>query len=466
MSITPPGSTASPSATNWQALSSRVQLVQEISNWKVGDTQAARVQTVLTDSQATNQAGSTRVLLNIGGRIIEANLPLPLKAGDQLQMTLRSQSELLLQLSSGLSATLALKTLAAASTSAPSLAALLQTARLGQTSQTAPLDAALGRLLPFQGRLLETLGTLLQLSQSRLSPDLASLLTQLRSMIPSGQNLASPEGLKQAMQQSGVFAERQLLEDPSLAARLFDRTQGAMSGPMPRDFKLLLLRLFALLGQSQAQGTGASPNARPLAPLWQPGGNPVGQPLQFPHPEFLRGPGRERTAVQELSAKELLKLVAQGLSRLQATQLNSLLSTSGTNSETLPAATWLLELPAWSGQQLSLFQVRLEEYRHQQSSSNSGDGERSSESVWRITLSFNLEPLGPMYSLVRIQKGKVSSSFWTENDNTLRLLERELPHLRQALSGLGLEVENLEAVRGVPSFTQTRLETQLIDIRT
>lgn len=462
MSITQPGSTPSPHTANWQTLLSRPQLAQEVSNWKVGDTQSARVQAVLPDNQNNGPAGTTRVLLNIGGRLVTANLPLVVKVGDQLEMTLRTNQELLLRLANGQSSILSLKTLASASASAPSLSSLLQAARSGQTSRTSPLDAALGRVLPFQGRLLETLGTLLQLPASRLNPDLASVLALLRGMIPSGQNLATPETLKQAMQQSGAFAEKQLLEDPQLAARLFDRAHAAASDSrLPRDFKLLLLRLFVLLGQNS--NATPTPAPRPLAPLWQPAGNPVAQPLQFPHPEFLRHQGRGQTAAQELSRTGLLKLIAQGLSRIQATQLNSVLSTQ-TSAEPVPANTWLFELPAWSGQQLALFQVRLEEYR--QSQSNSKDEERSAESVWRITLSFNLEPLGPLYSLVRIQKGKVSSSFWTEREDTLNLLERELPQLHRALSKLGLEVESLEAMRGTPSFTQTRLETQLVDIRT
>lgn len=464
MSITQPGSMPLTNTAHWQTLSPSAQLAQELSTWKVGDTQSARVQTVLPENQNT-PAGTTRVVLNIGGRLVTATLPIALRVGDQLELTLRTNQEVLLRLSTGLSATLALKTLASTSAPAPSLSTLLQAAaRYGQASRTSPLDAALGRLLPFQGRLLDTLGALLQLQPARANADLAAVLTQLRGMIPSAQNLASPDTLKQAIQQSGAFAEKQLLDDPLLAARLFARAQAASPGnPLPRDFKLLLLRLFVLLGQTNI-GAGTAPAAaRPLAPLWQPAGNPVGQPLQFPHPEFLRPQGRAQASGAELSKNELLKLVAQGLSRIQATQLNSVLSTQ-TSGESLPANTWMFELPAWSGQQLSLFQVRIEE--QPQSQANSKDEERNAESVWRITLSFNLEPLGPLYSLVRIQKGKVSSSFWTEREDTLDLLERELPHLRQALSKLGLEVETLEALRGVPSFTETRLETQLVDIRT
>src|SRR5690606_34875003 len=182
MSITQPGSTPFTHTAHWQTLSSSTQLLQELSTWKVGDTQSARVQTVLPENQNA-PAGSTRVVLNIGGRLVTATLPLVVRVGDQLEMTLRTNQEVLLRLSTGLSATLALKTLASTAAPAPSLSTLLHAAaRYSQASRTAPLDTALGRLLPFQGRLLDTLSALLQLQPSRANADLSAVLAQLRGI--------------------------------------------------------------------------------------------------------------------------------------------------------------------------------------------------------------------------------------------------------------------------------------------
>ncbi len=446
MTINNAGNPPAGTPANWRELASPrtggsgSQLPPE---WKVGDTLTARVQALLpaaTNEAAGQTAPQSRLILDIGGRLLEVQANLAqLRPGDRLSVTFQPNQQLLIQ------------TKDSAPLLVSALKALLPQSLLNASATpaaTRPVADALNRVMPMQGRLLDSLARLLSATTPDGSPKLAQALQQLQQAIPQQNQVVTGEGLKQALRQSGAFSEARLLA-------------ATPPGEPPRspDLKQALLQLFLALSRPGGAPNATSPPSPPAQP-WQPPSDLVAQPLQFPHPHFLGAkPAPEKA--ETWSTGELLKIVAQALARIQTTQLNSIQQQADPDGPILN--TWLIELPVMAPPQLNLFQVRIDE---EQARTPSGKSKSKPESVWRITLSFDLEPLGPLYSLVRLQRGKVSSTFWSERGDIRDLLERELPHLRQALTKLGLDVESLEALQGQPSFTQTKLETHLIDVRT
>ncbi len=444
MTINNAGSSAAGTPANWRELASiRSGGAGTVpaAEWKVGDTLSARVQALLpasTEPPAPGQsAPQARLILEISGRLVEVQANLAqLRPGDHLTVTFQPNQQLLLETKNN------------APLLVSALKALLPQSLLTSLSvpaATRPVADALNRVMPMQGRLLDSLIRLLGATSPDADPKLAQALRQLQQAIPQRSQVVTGEGLKQALRQSGAFSEARLLA-------------ATPPGEPPRspDLKQALIQLFVALARTGTPPTAASP---PLQP-WQAPNETVAQPLLFPHPHFLGAQPRPEKS-ETWSTGELLKIVAQALARIQTTQLNSVQQQADPDGPRIN--TWLIELPVLAPPHLNLFQVRIDE---EQQRAAAGKSKAKPESVWRITLSFDLAPLGPLYSLVRLQRGKISSTFWSERSDIRDLLERELPHLRQALTKLGLDVESLEALQGQPSFTQTKLETRLIDVRT
>ena len=70
--------------------------------------------------------------------------------------------------------------------------------------------------------------------------------------------------------------------------------------------------------------------------------------------------------------------------------------------------------------------------------------------LWKIDLSFDLEPLGPLHIQASLQGTRISSQLWAQQGATAELIEHELSHLRDRLLGIGLTVKDLSCHQGSP----------------
>jgi hypothetical protein len=103
---------------------------------------------------------------------------------------------------------------------------------------------------------------------------------------------------------------------------------------------------------------------------------------------------------------------------------------------------WHLDLPWRDGEQLSHWHLEIEK-----------DGRRQAggtASSWTVTLTLDLEPLGPVHTRISLQGTAVASTFWAERPETARLIGDRLEELRRGLEGVGLEVTGLAAHTGKP----------------
>lgn len=277
-------------------------------------------------------------------------------------------------------------------------------------------------------------------------------IEKLLGMLPDGGQLSTAKGLAQAMENSGLFLEAKLL--------------GGQANALPQDLKANLLRLVAQLlpnlptgaaALQAANAGGALAQALPafvrnaLGNLGQ--NNLRQQALSFPLPSRLL-----QAMGEDADLEALLKLAAAAISRLQTHQLSSLAQTQTTPEGNL-LTTWQLELPMRNQQEIVPLQVKLQ---HEEQASN-GKKEQK-ESLWRVELAFDLEPLGPLQVQAQLMQGSFSSQLWAERATTAELVDHELGHLRDRLLAAGLEVGDLACRQGVPpQGRKAHLEQRWVD---
>ncbi|WP_068830717.1 flagellar hook-length control protein FliK [Pseudomonas sp. BMS12] len=288
-------------------------------------------------------------------------------------------------------------------------------------------------------------------SQTDVPDDLRASIDKLLGMLPDSKQLSTPDGLAKALQQSGVFLEAKLL--------------GGQAQQLPQDLKANLLRLInqllpnlpgaaplpaASAGSALAQALPAFVR-NALGALGQP--NLRQQAMSFPLPSRLL-----QSMDQEADLEILLKLAAAAVSRLQTHQLSSLAQSQVTPEGNL-LTTWQLEVPMRNQQDVVPLQIKL-----QREDSGQAGKQEQKETLWRIELAFDLDPLGPLQVQAQLLRGSLSSQLWAERADTALLVDAELDNLRQRLLSAGLEVGELSCRQGMPpQGPKTHLEQRWVD---
>lgn len=164
----------------------------------------------------------------------------------------------------------------------------------------------------------------------------------------------------------------------------------------------------------------------------------------------------------DLAVSTLLRQIAATLARVQSNQLQSLnAGRIDTDGSTL-LNSWNIEIPAFIDGQFKPIQLQIHEERHP----DAPPSENRKHRQWKITLGFDFEELGEFFATLRIVDNSISATFWSERPSTLQRINSELQHLNKSLHKLGLNVEELECRHGKPVLQETRLDQQLVDIKT
>jgi hypothetical protein len=230
----------------------------------------------------------------------------------------------------------------------------------------------------------------IQKSGEHLGPELLNrVATVLGSTAPGDKGL-SPSIVRQLFLDSGIFLE------PKLAA----------GQPPGNDLKASLLLLLLQIRTAMTR-------------------------QQRPTPQS----GEQQSQTQADSAiNKLLNLLLRqaegGLARIQLNQLNSLPPEDGSK------VVWQFELPLRHADEFDSFKIRIER--------EDGNNEQA-QHCWRITLNFDLDPLGPVQAQISLQGEEVSTLFTTERKESAATIDQHLPILSQAFSQAGLRVGHLTA---------------------
>lgn len=293
-------------------------------------------------------------------------------------------------------------------------------------------------------------------SDSSQPTDVRATVDKLLASLPDVRQMGDAKALAQAMNNSGTFLEAKLLS-------------GAAANLAP-DLKAQVVRLVAQLLPSTPGNAPLNPMIAGVVPQALPGmlraalgtlgqvgarANHGGFPL--PSRQLPSGDG-------EGDLQHLLRLAAAAISRLQSHQLASLEQTGSTADGNLQT-TWQLEIPLRTGQDFMPLQVKVQ---REETPEQQNDAEREQrdplEMQWRVELSFDLPPLGPVQVQAQIVQGRLTSQLWAEVARTAHLIDSHLGDLRDRLLARGLSVGELQCHLGTPpQGSRTHLEQRWVD---
>ncbi|MFG0723609.1 flagellar hook-length control protein FliK [Pseudomonas sp. GLN_6] len=286
-------------------------------------------------------------------------------------------------------------------------------------------------------------------ANAEISEGLRTSIDKLFGALPDAAQLSTAKGLAAALENSGILLESKLL--------------GGQGQALPTDLKANLLRLITQLLPNLPAGTPLTAAnaslaqampvlARDLLGSLGKASNRQ-QALSFPLPSRLL-----QAMDGEADLEALLKLAAAAISRLQTHQLSSLAQSQvGPDGNLL--TTWQLELPMRNQQELVPLQVKI-----QRDEGNAQSKSEKKETLWKVELAFDLDPLGPLQVQAQLAHGRLSSQLWAERSSTVSLIDAELDNLRQRLSAAGLQVGELACSQGMPPRgPRTTLEQRWVD---
>ena len=250
------------------------------------------------------------------------------------------------------------------------------------------------------GRQASLAPLLADLSQALARPDLpgpvkAAIAQILAFQLPSGGPL-TPETIRQAVAQSGLFLEAHL-------------AQAAPGAGAPPDLKAALLALLQALPPGPA-GEVSTPPQRTAPPV-------RGAALTAQAPAASTLPADADVAA---IAQHLRPEVEQAVARQTLHQLASL--PDGQTSA------WVFELPIATPQGAAVAQFEVDRDAPE---SEAADAEAS----WRVRFSVDIEPLGPVHVHLGLTGDRAAVTVWAERAGAIELLRSQGEDLAKALPG-------------------------------
>ncbi len=367
--------------------------------------------TVINGSTTKGTTGN--VLIRIGNQTLQVRSTMDLRLGDVLKLQVtRLQPQILLSV-------------VAINGVKPSIAA-------------DPLTSALLQLQPRQGGLPELLSTLNAVASGRafgdLSAQLSPYLRQLLNSFITLPEITESGALGQAFLNSGLFLESKLLSRKAI----------------DRDFKASLLGLLRLLGEPEKPaGTKSKPKPQPRD-LSEPALPPHRDAQPMPQPRSLPG---DIASYSENQIQDLLRnLIEAALTRLTLHQIASVENARESKLR------WLAEIPLHDGEYSDVLHLCITREDH--------GADNEAQDRWSAELALDLPALGPIRARVSLYKGKISSTLWAENTNTVEKLNSSLSRLEEALEACGMKIMSLACYAGKPVASERIYAPQpLIDVQ-
>ncbi len=312
------------------------------------------------------------------------------------------------------------------------------------------------------------------------------ILQQWQQQLPQPQQLTQPDGVKHAIHNSGLSYEHRLFaalgqapvsdrnatSAPELFRSLWQRATAAMETAasnkvaQPIGVSDLLSALKTRLEQPAATTPTVAAEAEPalqLPSLLQSllGSDHkavLGRALliwaqQIQAQADPNGPvSRHLPVLPQTDMPDTFRLLQTALAQTETEQVSRL--QQGDN--------WQLQIPLFYRDGETPREVRMWLSRDERDEQTS---ERQEKAVrWRLRLHFDLQQLGPLDIDLELQLPALTATFWSQQTQTLGLLNRELQPLRQRLQALGVDVKDLQVRHGqLPEPERNRISQRLID---
>ena len=217
-----------------------------------------------------------------------------------------------------------------------------------------------------------------------------------------------PIGMRQAIQNSGLFSESNLVHKTNLIS----------------DFKLNLSRL---------EGANLETSKQP----------PV-------------------TGTQAAHSQQAMNLVAGAIERITTSQVRHLIENAQQDGSILPLN---IDIPIKDGQSTSVVNLKIDK-----DSAEKDKDIEPHKRRWLVQLKFDFEETGRFEARASVQGNKVGVLFAVEAPNTEQMIRQRLDELRANLRNKKVEIETLDCFRAklsdTPNKYQEPSQRRLIDVRT
>ncbi len=383
----------------------------------------------------------TTTILRIGKQLILAKSDITLTPGQTLKVTVeKSTNEIILRLPS-----------------------VLQVEKTINTAlrQLMPKQASISE---FQTSLIKTLDSLQQHSKTPVTQTapLGSSLTQFKRIssdiiqtLSINKQITSANGLKVALQNSGILLEAKLLHILSGQKNLTIPT----SVPHPNkqlvnitnqqalirtDLKANLSKLIQLL-KSWPKSSTDLPQQAAQVRIVRP---------QLTQSSSAKQPQQGILAPQRIEGqiKELLNKTEGALAKIT---LNQLASTNTESNST--RQTWQLEIPLFNAQQAEPVFIRIE--KDQQTAQSTKE-----EKKWTISIEMTPPKLGLIRSKLSLVNNKVNSNFWAENEDTRLLIQQHTELLKKRFKRVNLQTADIQVQQGTgPTLKEIKPNNHLLN---
>ena len=266
--------------------------------------------------------------------------------------------------------------------------------------------------------------------------NLPSAVTQAAALVweamPDAETLEDPQGLRQAIVDSGAFLEAKLADAPT-------RSTGES---IANDLKALLLQFGRVLKEQGARAAAAPPATTPAAPV--PTANGALRTLPGAAPTLMTlGP-------PEQQLHELAHQTEGAIARLTTLQL--------ANSAPDPMAQALLvELPVRREDEVHMLRLRIEH----EDPSRRGGGSRSS---WTVEAALDLGEAGGLHARVHLQDQRIDVQLRAASAEVVNALTARRGELEAILREAGLDVQRVTCLHGLPVADPDNRPPRLLDL--
>jgi len=345
------------------------------------------------------------------------------------------------------------------------------------------------QLLPQQPAANANLDGLVKVQQQEtLSKPVIKEVKQLLQHVLEKPAVVKPEAFKQAIQNSGVFLERQLLNNPTNSTQDFKanllrlitalesviikgnqtisteakvdiktlpvQAQSALAvlTKMPQDLSKLPAQIqtaLASIGKTPTQLLSllmasfgnSSESTSEVKPQNQ--ATTLSQIIKTPEALADKQPQvQNRVLAAELVVlRELLREVEGVHAKLQFNQLSML---KDPDSPTNPNV-WLVDLPLKDKDRLDMLQMRIEQHQRNQNGED--------EDAWNVQLTLDTQNLGPLQATINMYAENVKVMLCAERPEAAALLEENMAILNEDLEKLGVNINHLSCRCGNVSLS-------------
>ncbi|OUR64678.1 hypothetical protein A9Q79_05095 [Methylophaga sp. 42_25_T18] len=331
------------------------------------------------------------------------------------------------------------------------------------------------QLLPQQPVAKANLDGLVTAQQKQTLPQpVVKEFSQLLQHVLDKPAIVKPDAFRQAVQNSGVFLERQLLTNPtsnnndfkanllrmitvletvitksnqsiSSEAKVDMKTlpiqvQSALAvlTKMPQDLSKLPAQiqaalaaigktptqLLSLLMASFSSSAGSTAEMKPQAETL---GLPISKPLIQTEKLQVQ---TKAVAAELLVLRELLREVEGVHAKLQFNQLSMLKDPDSPASPNV----WLMDLPLKDRDRLDMLQLRMEQYTRKS---------EEEEDTWNVQLTLDTRNLGPLQATINMCGDDIKVMLCAEWPESAALLEENMDMLNADLAKLGVNIHHL-----------------------